>query len=79
MTSDILQVAKVNGFLKDAETAENTSKGVMTVVSGRIDEVHGVDVLVSEWMSGPWCYSKSNHRCCRQQGFYNYIVTHSDP
>ncbi|KAG0607828.1 hypothetical protein M758_8G058100 [Ceratodon purpureus] len=61
----------------------------MTVVSGRIEgldstmpvEVHGVDVLVSEWMrrSGPCCYSKSNHRCCRQQGRYNYIVTHSDP
>lgn len=49
-----MQIAKDNGFLKDAATPE----GVMTVVSGMIEEldttmpaeVHGVDVIVSEWM-----------------------------
>ena len=54
----ILQIAKANGFLKEATSPESSSKGVMTVVSGMIEEldstmpaeVHGVDVLVSEWM-----------------------------
>jgi protein arginine N-methyltransferase 3 len=54
-----VQIAKVNGFLEDnAATPETSSKGVMTVVSGMIEEldsimpvpVQGVDVLVSEWM-----------------------------
>jgi hypothetical protein len=58
MNCDVLQIAKANGFLKDASSPESSSKGVMTVVSGMIEEldstmpveVHGVDVLVSEWM-----------------------------
>lgn len=54
-----MQIAKVNGFLKDnAATPETSSNGVITVVSGMIEEldsmmpvpVQEVDVLVSEWM-----------------------------
>lgn len=53
-----LQIAQANGYLKDASNSDSDSKGVMTVVSGMIEEldetmpveVGGVDVLVSEWM-----------------------------
>lgn len=55
-----LQVAKVNGFLKEEVDPNSGSKGrgVMTVVAGMIEDldlsmpvpVQGVDVLVSEWM-----------------------------
>lgn len=40
MASDILQIAKENGFLKDDTTPESSScKGVMTVESGMIEEL----------------------------------------
>lgn len=58
MASVATQIAKANGYLKDATNPESNSKGVITVVSGMIEELDetmpveagGVDVLVSEWM-----------------------------
>ncbi|KAG0556222.1 hypothetical protein KC19_11G036100 [Ceratodon purpureus] len=58
MAAVATEISKANGFLKDTSSPESSSKGVMTVLSGMIEEldetmpveVHGVDVLVSEWM-----------------------------